>query len=92
MSDSIVSNAKECIICKNTAVHKHHIFFGKNRQMSEKYGCWCYLCPKHHNMSRFGVHFDKALDTNLKQKCQKIWEVKYGDRKEFITKFGKSYL
>lgn len=94
MSKSIISNKHECLVCKTTFnLHKHHIFYGSaNRKLSEKYGCWCYLCARHHNMSDAGVHFDKPLDIKLKQYCQKKWEEKYGDRQEFIKVFGKSHL
>ena len=94
MSKSIISNKEECLICKTPLyLHRHHIFFGSaNRKLSEKYGCWCYLCARHHNMSDEGVHFDKPLDIKLKRYCQQRWEAKYGDREQFIQVFGKSYM
>ncbi len=92
MSESIISNTKECLICKNPTVHKHHIYYGTaNRKKSEAYGCWCYLCPWHHNLSNAGVHFNKALDLKLKKHCQLKFEEKYS-REEFIAIFGKNYL
>lgn len=94
MSKSIISNEKKCLFCGTTLnLHKHHIFNGvANRKISEKYGCWCYLCAFHHNMSDCGVHLDKQADLQLKQLCQRVWEAKYGDREQFIKTFGKSYL
>lgn len=93
---SIMSNEKECFICRTTKdLHKHHIFSGTaNRRQSEKYGCWVYLCADHHNMSNDGVHFNKPFDIVLKKYCQKIWEdvENNGTREEFIHIFGKSYL
>ena len=93
MSKSIISNKKECLICHTTVdIHKHHIYFGtSNRKNSEKYGCWCFLCAKHHNMSDEGVHFNEALNSELKQYCQMIFE-KSHTREEFRRIFGKSYL
>ena len=92
MSKSIICNTKECLICKNPTVHKHHLYGGvANRKLSEKYGLWVYLCPWHHNLSNAGVHFNKALDTKLKKHGQKVFEEKYS-REEFIEIFGKSYL
>jgi hypothetical protein len=41
-------------------------------------------------MSKYGVHFDKALDRSLKEECQKAFERKYNE--DFIKVFGKSYL
>lgn len=94
MSKSILSNDNICYVCGYTKdIHKHHIFYGTaNRKLSEKYGCWCYLCAVHHNLSNVGVHFNKALDIKLKKFCQEKWEAKYGDREQFIQTFGKSYL
>jgi hypothetical protein len=94
MSKSIITNEKECFICMNTLdLHKHHIFYGyANRKISERDGCWVYLCPRHHNMSNEGVHMNKPFDIMLKKYCQEKWEAKNGDRKEFIRTFGQSYL
>ena len=59
---------------------------------SEKYGCWCYLCARHHNMSDVGVHFNRKLDLKLKRHTQRLWEERYGDRNDFIRTFGKSWI
>lgn len=92
MSKSIIDNEKRCIFCGDTVVHKHHCYGGKaNRRLSEKYGCWVYLCPKHHNMSNEGVHFNKYLDLMLKMYCQQEFEKEH-TRDEFRAIFGKSYL
>lgn len=94
MSRSIISNERQCLLCGDTReLHKHHIYGGfGNRKLSEKYGCWVYLCANHHNMSKYGVHFDTELDMELKRLCQKKWEEKYGDREDFIRVFGRNYL
>jgi hypothetical protein len=90
---SIVSNEKVCLICGTTLnLHRHHILYGSGkRQLSEKYGCWCYLCAKHHNMSNEGVHFNKVLDNKLKGLAQKRFKEVY-PQLEFIKIFGKNYL
>ena len=91
MGKSIIQNERECYVCKTTQnLHRHHIFFGANRKHSETYGLWVYLCARHHNMSDAGVHFNKKLDTELKQLAQKTWEETYGDG--FMSIFGKNYL
>lgn len=94
MSRSVISNDKECIICgKSEALHRHHIYYGyANRKLSEKYGCWCYLCGYHHNLSNEGVHFDKHMDDWLKQYCQKTLESQGWSRKQFMDTFGRNYL
>lgn len=90
---SIISNERECLVCGSTYnLHKHHIFFGSaNRKLSEKYGCWCYLCARHHNMSNEGVHFNKPLDTKLKEYTQRKFNEVYPDL-DFMRIFGKNYL
>ena len=94
MSKSIMSNDKKCFVCGTPLdLHKHHIFYGTGRRkLSEKHGCWCYLCGRHHNLSNDGVHFDKALDMTLKKWCQVEWEWRNGTTEDFIKVFGRSYL
>lgn len=90
---SIIDNEKQCLVCGSTSnLHKHHIFYGTaNRKLSEQYGCWCYLCGRHHNLSNVGVHFNKQLDTNLKQHAQKRFNEVYPEL-DFVKIFGKNYI
>ena len=92
MSKSIISNERECLVCKTTYnLHKHHIYEGTaNRKKSEKYGCWCYLCAKHHNASNEGVHFNKALEKKLKKYAQSKFEETYPEL-DFLKIFGRNY-
>lgn len=88
---SLFSDEKVCWLCGSPHVHKHHIMYGTaNRRLSESWGCWVYLCPRHHNMSKDGVHFNKQLDRELKEECQRRWEERYGEG--FIEIFGRNYL
>lgn len=92
MSKSIISNKKECFLCKTPyGLHKHHIFGAYNRNNSEKYGCWVYLCAPHHNLSDVGVHFNREFDIELKQLAQFTFEKEH-DREEFTKIFGKNWL
>ena len=93
MSESIISNERVCLVCGTTLnLHRHHIFYGMaKRKISEKYGCWCYLCAIHHNLSNAGVHFNKELDTELKQMAQKRFNEVYPDL-DFLKTFGRNYL
>lgn len=93
MSKSIISNNKCCYVCGETRLlHKHHIFFGNaNREKSEKYGCWVWLCYPHHNGSNAGVHFNKRLDDRLKKIAQQKFNEVYKN-KDFRSIFGKNYL
>ena len=89
---SIMQNVKLCYVCGRPGrLHKHHVYGGANRKISEKEGCWIWLCPEHHNMSDSGVHFSRELDLQLKRECQKEWE-RHGTREEFRQKFGKSWI
>ena len=93
MSKSVISNVRECLICKTPFnLHKHHIFPGSRRQASEKFGAWCYLCARHHNWSDFGVHYDKQFDIRLKKLCQAKFEETGMKRETFIETFGRNYL
>lgn len=98
MAKSIISNERVCLICgTNQDLHKHHIFNGyANRRLSEQFGCWCYLCGKHHNLSDQGVHNNEELNLYLKKLCQEKWEALNGGgedaRKKFIKRFGINYL
>ena len=91
--ESIMSAEKECLLCgTKVGLHKHHIFFGTaNREISEEYGCWCWLCYYHHNGSSDGVHFNKEFDKRLKKATQLKFMERYPD-KDFIKIFGRSYL
>ena len=91
---SIISNERECFICHTPInLHKHHVYEGSGRRnKSEQYGCWCYLCARHHNMSDEGVHMNREFDLKLKALCQALWMEHYQkDKEEFIKVFGKNY-
>ncbi len=93
MSNSILQSDKRCYVCGAIrGLHDHHIYAGTaKRAISEKYGFKVYLCAQHHNMSEFGVHFDRSLDLRLKKRCQKEFE-KTHSRKEFINIIGENYI
>ena len=73
--------------------HKHHIFGGRNRNKSEKLGLYVFLAPAMHNMSDYGVHFNKAFDLELKRIAQKTAMETYGRSiDDFIKEFGRNYI
>ena len=94
LPESILSNKRECFICKTpNNLHRHHIYYGVGmRKLSDEYGCWVFLCGHHHNLSDKGVHFDKNLDLFIKKLCQAEFEKKAGSHDEFIQIFGRNYL
>ena len=81
-----------CYFTQKPGVHIHHVFGGANRNHSEEDGFIVPLCPELHNMSNKGVHFNRELDLALKRICQKYWEDVIGTRKEFIERYGRSWL
>ena len=92
MAKSIMQDEKECWVTRSTeGLHKHHVYGASNRKNSEKYGCWVWLRADWHNMSDYGVHFNKELDLTLKAVCQERFEELYGHEK-FMEVFGRNYL
>lgn len=94
---SLYPSGSGCFICHNPTVVRHHIYGGHGRRpISDEEGCWVELCPYHHNMSDFGVHFDHELDAFFKKDCQRRWEqredVEGDHHKTFIDRFGINYL
>ena len=89
---SIMQEEKECYVTGRTkGLHKHHIYGGPNRQISEKNGFYIWLIPTFHNLSDKGIHFDKAFDLNVKRACQREYE-KTHSREEFMKLIGRNYL
>lgn len=90
--ESILQSEKRCYVTGETNnLHEHHIYGGKNRKQSEKHGFKVWLRADWHNMSDYGVHFNKNLDTRLKQECQRKFEETH-TRQEFISIIGRNYL
>ena len=91
---SIVQKDKACYITGDEYnLHKHHVFGGSNRKLSEHYGLWIYLRADWHNLENYSIHMNKELDRRVKAEVQKIamdyydWTVD-----DFITIFGKNYI
>lgn len=92
MGKSILQDKKECYICGGTEnLHEHHIFGGRNRKISERYGFKVWLRADWHNMADYGVHANRDLDLFLKMCCQKKFEETH-TRAEFMALIGKNYL
>lgn len=87
----VQKDMSKCFICGQTGTHIHEVYFGRNRQNSIKYGCCVGLCPRHHNASDIGVHFNKKLDDYLKQTFE-IEFLKTHTIKEFQSIFRANYL
>lgn len=91
---SILQNEKKCYVCgQELGLHTHEVFFGKNRQNSIEDGCCVYLCGRHHNLSKEGVHFNHSLDLKLKKEMEKKWLETYDKTIEnFIERYGRNYI
>lgn len=72
-------------------LHRHHVYGGARRKLSEKWGCWVWLRADYHNESSHGVHFDHELDMRIKRECQEAFEALHGHEK-FMEVFGKNYI
>ena len=73
--------------------HKHHVFGGANRKLSEKDGLYFYLKPEMHNMSDKGIHFNKDFMDYAHKVGQLAWQEYYNKTTEdFIARYGKNYL
>lgn len=89
---SILQEEKKCFLTGYEGqLHKHHIYGGANRRISEKHGFWIWLKPELHNLSNQGVHFNHDLDLKLKRICQRKYEETH-TREEFMQLIGRNYL
>lgn len=87
-----MQSEKKCYVTGRTdLLHKHHIFGGPNRSISEKEGFYIWLIPEFHNMSNKGIHSDKEFDLKLKRECQAKFEETH-TREEFMKLIGRNYL
>ena len=94
-TESVVSNVKECYFCHQTiGLHRHHVFFGNpNRAISEREGCWVWLCAECHTGRDYAVHRSRSTDLVLKHICQTKWmELNNKTIDDFRAVFGKSYI
>ena len=84
---------KECFICGTICdLHEHHCIYGSaNRKWSERFGLKIWLCREHHTGSA-GVHFNRALDNQVKKLAQERFEYVYGANTSFIEVFGRNYI
>ena len=93
---SIIQSEKKCYLTGRTDnLHEHHVFFGKNRKLSEQYGLKIWLVGNLHNLGDYGVHgkYGKLLDEKIKREAQQKAMEYYGwSVEDFIKKFGRNYL
>ena len=96
MSKSIIKSTTKgmCFICGRFGqTEEHHIFRGKNRKRADTDGMTVHLCHWCHNEPPCGAHFNKAIDTRLKQIGQRTWMRHYDKTvDDFIKAYGRNYL
>lgn len=96
---SYMQKEKECYLCRKLydlettqGLHLHHIYEGiANRSRSDEMGAVVWLCGYHHNLSNFGIHFNKERDLELKREAQMKYEETHS-REEFMALIGRNYL
>ena len=96
MYDEYYDEYRCCEICGRTGtsrvpLHRHHVFGGSNRKISDKLGMVVDLCCECHE-GKNGVHRNRELDLELKQRFQQEFEDEGHSREEFRALFGKSWL
>lgn len=90
MKSIIQADKMHCFLCDRfTELDEHHVFNGAGyRHKSEQDGMKVYLCRECHRK----VHENFKKRVELKKMAQRVWEKTYGNREEFIDRYGKSYL
>lgn len=88
----LTDDLDHCMFTGAAPVERHHVFGGSNRKNSEKYGFIAPLRPDLHPNGVLAGRWAKEVDMELKQRCQRYFEENNGTRKDFISKFGKSFL
>lgn len=81
-----------CYFTGTAPVERHHIFGGKNRNQSEKYGFVIPLSPHLHPNGVSASKNAKDIDLYLKKMAQEYYEKNIGTKEEFIKEFGKAYI
>lgn len=84
---------RECYVCGSPYVECHHIYGGVGRRpISDREGCWVYLCREHHQ-GRTGVHRDPAMMRTLREDCERRWCAANGKTPDDFRKvFGVNYI
>lgn len=95
-----IPDEAECWYCHSKAECRHHVYPGNpNRRVSEREGCWVYLCDRCHKMThshaKVEISGEGEVDMMafLQETCQVQWMHENGKtREDFITRFGKAYV
>jgi len=85
-----------CILLEgNNAIyaitHKHHIYGGPLRDISEAEGFTVDLCVRHHEFAKEAVHENHENMRLLQRHCQMKYEETHS-RRQFMELIGRNYL
>ena len=84
---SIMQTIKECYLTGRVDnLQQHHIFPGRRRKASDKWGCWVWLTGDAHT-GHDGVHSNPDKLRQLQEACRERFVELYGEAK-FIEVFG----
>lgn len=87
----LAEDLTKCVECGKIGANKHEVFYGKNRQMSIRFGLVIPLCSKHHVGSIDGIHFNILLNKKWRKEAQTKFTKVYPEL-DFAEYFGKNYL
>ena len=71
-------------------LHKHHVYMGPLRSMSEAEGFYVWLCRQHHTDGPQAVHRNAQICRSLPAQMQEAYERTH-TREEFLHLTGRSY-
>ena len=86
-TDSLIRQYDNCYLCgKYIPLQTHHLVFGRNRKLADKYGLTVDICFECHSM----IHGNKEFMDRSKNLGQALFEFQYGHDRwfdEFKTNF-----
>lgn len=73
-------------------LHKHHIFGGPRRKMSDRNGFWVWLTAEWHNEAPYSVHrYGYELRRRIQRDCERKY-LKNHTMAQWMALVGKNYL
>lgn len=91
----VTEHERICIFCGKVAEGEHHLLFGNGiRELAEQDGLKVPICNYCHNLGRTmeRIHDNPMAEKLSKMLGQAMYEAKIGNREDFRTIYGKSYL
>ncbi|MGC4018370.1 MAG: phosphoenolpyruvate carboxykinase [Muricomes sp.] len=94
MKSVFTNDMEHCYFTGTPYCHRHHIFYGSRKKLSEDYDFIIPIADYLHENFPGSVHDNPnhGLDLKLKQMAQAYFEENIGTRDKFRSIFGKSWL